>query len=54
MKYLVKNIYKYSTEVWVEADSREEAKSKGGTAPDAERNQDDYWYDSEILKTEEG
>ena len=52
-RYLVKNIYKYSEEVWVTADSESEAKDKAGLAEGAERNHDDTWYDSEILESDE-
>ena len=48
MKFIIRNIYKYSEELEIEADSEEDAieKSKG---MEFNRNEDDLWYD-QIIK----
>ena len=53
MKYLVKNTFKYTTEVWVEADSPKEAEDLAGGHEDQEENNDDMWYDAEVIDQKE-
>ena len=53
MWHLVKNTYQYTAEVWIEADSAKEAKDSAGGHEDEERNEDDTWYDAEVIDTKE-
>lgn len=53
MKYLVKNTFKYTSDVWVEADTAAEAKDLAGGHEDQEINNDDTWYDAEVIDSEE-
>ena len=54
MKYLVKNTYKYTAEVWVEADCEKTALDMTCDILEGEeRNEDDTWYDSEVIDKKE-
>ena len=54
MNYHVKTTYTYTTEIWVEANSENEAMRIAYGNEDAESNNDILWLDSEIIgRTEE-
>jgi hypothetical protein len=50
--YTIKKIFTYSETVKVEAENESEAKDKSGHV-DGDRNEDDTWYDTEVVNVRE-